>query len=86
MKDHSNVMLNMALDEATEIVDTSQWTVREDIFLDTCAGGIQSSFSIYSENNLELNGFHTRELAEAYVRDYNTPAAQAERVAIERLI
>ncbi len=37
--------------------------MKEDIFLDTCAGGIQSSFSAYSENNLELNGFHTRELS-----------------------
>jgi hypothetical protein len=37
------------------------------------------SFAIWEDGERGDYGFNTREEAEIYIRDYNTPAAQAER-------
>jgi hypothetical protein len=68
----SDVTLNMMLDQATRIVDTSKWVIVD----------ASSEFWIVDpriepteENNWGaiFNGISTRQEAEAIIRNYNTP-------------
>jgi hypothetical protein len=76
---HSDITLNMMLDQATQIVDTSKWVVVD----------ASSEFWIVDpriepteQNNwgAVFNGIPTRQEAEAIIRNYNTPEEQAWRM------
>ncbi len=75
----SDVMLNMMLDQATRVVDTSMWVIVD----------ASSEFWIVDpriepteQNNwgAVFNGISTRQEAEAIIRNYNTPEEQAWRM------
>jgi hypothetical protein len=84
MTKHLHITLNMNLDRATEIVDTSQWTVREDSVRDSGTFIMRPCFAIRHKRIIIVSGFNSREQAEASIRDWNTPEARAERVAFVR--
>lgn len=73
----SEIMLNMLLDLATEIIDTSHWTVM----------GTGDEFWIVAKatpTEAIINGIRSREIAERVLRDWNTPERQAKRIAAVR--
>jgi hypothetical protein len=76
---HSDITLNMMLDQATQIVDTSKWVIVD----------ASSEFWIVDprvepteQNNwgAVFNGISTRQEAEAIIHKYNTPEEQAWRM------
>ena len=75
----SDITLNMMLDQATRVVDTSKWVVvdasSEFWIVDPCIEPTE-------ENNwgAVFNGISTRQEAEAIIRNYNTPEEQAWRM------
>jgi hypothetical protein len=79
----SNVTLNIMLDKATEIIDTSQWAIRD-------AGSefwiVDPRIEATAENNWScvVGGIPTREEAEAILRDWNTAKQQAWRMETAR--
>jgi len=79
----SNVTLNIMLDKATEIIDTSQWAIRD-------AGSefwiIDPRIDPTEENNWScvVSGIPTREEAEAILRDWNTPKQRIWRMEVAR--
>jgi hypothetical protein len=75
----SDITLNMMLDQATQIVDTSKWVIVD----------ASSEFWIVDpriepteQNNwgAVFNGISTRQDAEAIILKYNTPEEQAWRM------
>jgi hypothetical protein len=80
----SNVTLNIMLDQATEIIDTSRWGIEdyggEFWIIDRSRG------QPTEENNwcCVINGISTRGEAEAILRDWNTPKEQAWRMEASR--
>jgi hypothetical protein len=78
-----DIRLNMMLDQATQIVDTSKWVIVD----------ASSEFWIVDprirpteQNNwgTVFSGISTREEAEAIVLNYNTPKEQAWRIETVR--
>jgi hypothetical protein len=79
----SDITLNIMLDQATQVVDTSKWVIVD----------ASSEFWIVDpriepteENNwgAVFNGISTRQEAEAIILNYNTPGEQAWRVEAVR--
>ena len=79
----SDITLNMMLDQATQIVDTSKWVIVD----------ASSEFWIVDpriepteRNNwgAVFNGIPTRQEAEALILNYNTPEEQAWRIETVR--
>jgi hypothetical protein len=71
----SDITLNMMLDQATRIVDTSKWVI------------VHASSEFWIVDPTEQNnwgavfsGISTRQEAEAIIRNYNTPEEQAWRM------
>ena len=75
----SDITLNMMLDQATQIVDTSKW-----IIVDASSEFwiVDPSIEPTEQNNwgAVFSGISTRQEAEAIVRNYNTPEEQAWRI------
>jgi hypothetical protein len=76
--DARELSTNVFIEKVTEIVDTSQWTV------ENFSTAERSCFAVHSEDHVVAYAFETREEAGVYTRDFNTPAAQAERVEAVR--
>jgi hypothetical protein len=79
----SDIMLNMMLDEATKIVDTSKWTIVD-------ASGefwiVDPRIKPTKRNNwgAVFNGIPTRQDAEELILNYNTPEERAWRIKTVR--
>ena len=75
----SDITLNMMLDQATQIVDTSKW-----IIVDASSEFwiVDPSIEPTEQNNwgAVFNGISTRQEAEAIILNYNTPEEQAWRI------
>ena len=68
----------MACERQSEFRDTSEWTVHK------WDGFCVHTNAELSADSVIATGFLARAEAEAYIRDFNTPTAVAERVARER--
>jgi hypothetical protein len=75
----SEIRLNMMLDQATRIVDTSKWVI-VDASIEFWI--VDQRTEPTEENNwgAVFNGISTRQEAEAIIRNYNTPEEQAWRM------
>ena len=76
---HSDVMLNMMLDQATQIVDTSKWVI---VDASSEFWIIDPRIEPTEQNNwgAVFNGISTRQDAETIILEYNTPEQQAWRM------
>jgi hypothetical protein len=76
---HSDITLNMMLDEATQIVDTSKWVI---VDASSEFWIVDSSIEPTEQNNwgAVFSGISTRQEAEAIILNYNTPEEQAWRI------
>jgi hypothetical protein len=76
---HSDIALNIMLDRATEIVDTTRW-----IIVDASSEFwiVDPRIEPTERNNWGaiFNGISTRQEAEAIILNYNTPEEQAWRI------
>jgi hypothetical protein len=76
---HSDITLNMMLDQATQIVDTSKWVIVDA----SCEFWIvDPRIEPIEQNNwgAVFNGISTRQDAETIILEYNTPEQQAWRM------
>jgi hypothetical protein len=75
----SDITLNMMLDHATRIVDTTKWVI-----VDAASEFwiVDPAIEPTEQNNWGaiFNGIPTRQEAEALIRNYNTPEEQAWRL------
>jgi hypothetical protein len=79
----SDITLNMALDQATQIVDTSKWVI---VDASSEFWIIDPRIEPTEQNNwgAVFNGISTRQEAEAIILNYNTPEEQAWRIEAVR--
>jgi hypothetical protein len=76
---HSDVALNVMLDQATQIIDTSKWVI-VDAFSEFWI--VDPRIEPTEQNNwgAVFNGISTLQDAETIILEYNTPEQQAWRV------
>ncbi len=79
----SDITLNMMLDQATQIVDTSKWII---VAASSEFWIVDPAIEPTERNNwgTVFSGIATREEAEAIIASYNTPEGQAWRIETVR--
>jgi hypothetical protein len=79
----SDITLNIMLDQATQIVDTSKWTI---VDASSEFWIVDPKIEPTERNNwgAVFNGVSTRQEAEAIILNYNTPEEQAWRIKAVR--